>query len=341
MHRTISNAIIWPALLSFSALAQAQLSVSINLAPPPLPVYVQPEIPSDGFMWTPGYWAWDGNGNDYFWVPGTWVSAPYQGAMWTPGYWGNNGGAFAWNSGYWSDHIGFYGGINYGHGYTGTGYQGGHWDHGAFSYNRAANNMGSIRVANTYSRQFNASRQDHTSFNGGKGGVMVAPPRDAHAENGHARTNPTDQQVQHETAARGRTELHLATNHGVPQIAATPKAGTFEAPDAVPATNRQITTHSTPHTPAVMRESAPVHPAAVIQPPREPEQAARPPAAAQAAHASEQPPHQEMRHEQPARPAEQATHASEQPPQQEMHHEQPARPAERTPAENEQEHKER
>ncbi len=88
------------------------IGVSIRIAPPALPVYEQPICPGDGFMWTPGYWGYaDG---DYFWVPGTWVRAPFVGGLWTPGYWGWGGGLYAWHAGYWGRHIGFYGGVNYG-----------------------------------------------------------------------------------------------------------------------------------------------------------------------------------------------------------------------------------
>jgi len=38
-------------------------------------------------------------------------------------YWGWGGNAFAWNEGYWGSTIGFYGGVNYGFGYGGVGYQ--------------------------------------------------------------------------------------------------------------------------------------------------------------------------------------------------------------------------
>src|ERR1035438_219439 len=63
--------------------------------PPPLPDYDQPQAPGDGYLWTPGYWAWDQDG--YYWVPGAWVEAPYEGALWTPGYWG-----------YWNNSYGYY-----------------------------------------------------------------------------------------------------------------------------------------------------------------------------------------------------------------------------------------
>ena len=41
------------------------------------------------------------------------------------GYGDSGGGAFFWHEGYWGPHVGFYGGINYGFGYWGHGYEGG------------------------------------------------------------------------------------------------------------------------------------------------------------------------------------------------------------------------
>ena len=89
MHiRTI--ALIRSALLAVMILAvpaglSAQFAVSITIGPPALPIYEQPPIPTDGYLWTPGYWSY--TSNDYYWVPGTWVIAPSFGLLWTPGYW--------------------------------------------------------------------------------------------------------------------------------------------------------------------------------------------------------------------------------------------------------------
>ena len=106
----------------------------VSQAPPALPTYEQPESPGDGNIWTPGYWAFGRGG--YFWVPGAWVQAPYEYALWTPGYWGYQPTGYFWNAGYWGRSVGFYGGINYGFGYFGTGYCGGYWNSGRFFYNR-------------------------------------------------------------------------------------------------------------------------------------------------------------------------------------------------------------
>ncbi len=94
------------------------LSITANVAPPPLPVYTQPVIPGDGYLWTPGYWAYGDEG--YYWVPGVWVRPPHFGVLWTPAYWGYGGGVYGFYAGYWGPHIGFYGGINYGFGYGGV-----------------------------------------------------------------------------------------------------------------------------------------------------------------------------------------------------------------------------
>src|SRR6516164_8903102 len=33
-------------------------AMSVDVPPPPLPVYEQPTIPGPGLIWVPGYWAW-------------------------------------------------------------------------------------------------------------------------------------------------------------------------------------------------------------------------------------------------------------------------------------------
>ncbi|MGB0105593.1 MAG: hypothetical protein WBP51_15420, partial [Candidatus Sulfotelmatobacter sp.] len=115
--------------------------MAIRIGPPALPVYEQPLCPGDGYLWTPGYWAYDYDASDYYWVPGTWVMAPETGFLWTPAYWGWGGDGFVFYDGYWGPHIGFYGGINYGFGYFGVGFEGGRWDNGHFFYNRSVNNV--------------------------------------------------------------------------------------------------------------------------------------------------------------------------------------------------------
>ena len=138
------------ALLVLSHAAFSQVVISVSFGPPALPVYEQPICPEDGYIWTPGYWAYDDD-DGYYWVPGTWVEAPQPGYLWTPGYWGwGDEGVFIFHDGYWGEHVGFYGGINYGYGYSGRGYEGGRWDNGHFFYNRSVNRVNETIIHNTY-----------------------------------------------------------------------------------------------------------------------------------------------------------------------------------------------
>jgi len=137
---TMLAAAIAGALLFTPTAANARGFVSVGFAPPVIPVYAQPIAPGYGYIWTPGYWAYGDDG--YYWVDGAWVDPPYEGALWTPGYWGWGGGVYFWNAGYWGRRVGYYGGINYGFGYFGTGFWGGYWRGGRFMYNGAYNHLG-------------------------------------------------------------------------------------------------------------------------------------------------------------------------------------------------------
>jgi hypothetical protein len=175
--------------------ASAQIGASITVAPPGLPIYSQPLIPSVGYIWTPGFWAYGPYG--YYWVPGTWVLPPAVGLLWTPGYWGWVNDAYVWNTGYWGPQVGFYGGVNYGFGYTGSGYDGGYWNNGALYYNRAANNIGGTNITNVYTKNINVNQSvTNIAYNGGPGGVRAQPtPAEVAASHEH-RIPPTSVQVQ-------------------------------------------------------------------------------------------------------------------------------------------------
>ena len=240
-----------PALFTAGA-ASAQVAISVTIAPPELPVYEQPLCPGDGYIWTPGYWAWDGE--DYYWVPGTWVLAPQVGYFWTPPYWGWGGSAFIFYAGYWGPVVGFYGGINYGFGYFGHGFVGGRWEGGHFFYNSAVWHVDPHVVHNVYEERVNVRENVRVSYNGGRGGIDARPTREEEAAEHERHLPPVQDQIRHEEAARSNRELRNSVNHGRPPVTATPRPGEFNGHGAAPA--RETTRTETPsgHT------NNPVHP---------------------------------------------------------------------------------
>src|SRR5712692_1876033 len=245
-----------------SAASFAQVGISISFGPPALPVYEQPYCPAEGYLWTPGYWAYDYDYDDYYWVPGTWVEAPEVGFLWTPGYWAWRDDGFFFNEGYWGPHVGFYGGIPYGFGYFGEGYEGGRWDNGRFFYNRSVNNVNVTNIHNVYNTTvITNTTVNRVSYNGGTGGINARPrPEDAIAAR-EKHVPPVAVQTQHVQAARANPQLRASANQGRPPVAATPKPGAFNDRAVVPAKEA-----GAPYHPPAKRAAAP--PAANAPAPR-------------------------------------------------------------------------
>ncbi|HTP48394.1 MAG TPA: hypothetical protein VMQ50_15890, partial [Casimicrobiaceae bacterium] len=207
--------------------SQGAVFVSVAIAPPPIPVYTQPICPGPGYIWAPGYWAWDPV-SGYYWVPGAWVIAPFVGALWTPGYWGWANGAYVWHAGYWGTHVGFYGGINYGFGYFGVGYSGGNWRGNTFYYNTSVTHV-NVRTVNNYvyTQQVTRATTSRVAFNGGPGGISRQPTAQERVAQRDQRSGPTSVQQEQERVARSDRSQLASVNHGNPGVMATPRAGTL------------------------------------------------------------------------------------------------------------------
>jgi hypothetical protein len=208
----------------------AQVGVRITIAPPELPAYEQPICPGDGYIWTPGYWAWD---SEYYWVPGTWVMAPEVGFLWTPGYWGWGGDGFIFNAGYWGTSVGFYGGIDYGFGYFGHGYEGGRWEKGHFFYNQALNHVDTKVIHNVYTARVNETI-NRVSYNGGNGGINARATAQQEATAHGKHIPPVTAQTQHAWSAHNSPQQRLSANHGAPGVAATARPNTAIHPKELP-----------------------------------------------------------------------------------------------------------
>jgi hypothetical protein len=207
------RSLVFAAFLALPLASFAQVDISVNFAPPVLPVVEQPPCPVDGYIWTPGYWGYE---NDYYWVPGAWVAPPSVGLLWTPAWWGWNNGAYVFNQGYWGPTVGFYGGINYGYGYTGNGYWGGRWAGNSFQYNTYVSHVDKSVIHNTYvnrnvNKQVNANR---ASFNGPNG--VKAQPNAQQKAAAEKKVPPTSQQLERQNAAKQDPKLQAKNNQGHP-----------------------------------------------------------------------------------------------------------------------------
>jgi hypothetical protein len=227
---TIAAAVMLPLATVATPKAHAGIFIQVGFAPPALPVYVQPPIPGEGYIWTPGYWAYGDAG--YYWVPGVWVLAPQPGYLWTPAWWGWEGGYYRWHGGYWGPHVGYYGGINYGFGYGGIGFCGGEWRGGHFFYNSAVANFGGgYHPTNVYvDREVvvhnTIINNNHYAFNG-PGGVNRQPSPEETRFSGEAHLQPTSAQAQHEGFAAKDRSQYAAFNGGHPGTTAAANVGAY------------------------------------------------------------------------------------------------------------------
>ena len=196
----------------FGAHACAGIQLSVTIAPPPIAVFDQPVCPGDGYIWTPGYYQYGDYG--YYWVPGQWVLPPSAGLLWTPGYWGFVHGRYTWHEGYWGSQVGFYGGINYGNGYNGSGFTGGRWEGNVFRLNTAVSKVDHDLMHNTYVDRtvVREVKGPNHAFNG-RGGIKAQPsPKEVEVSRAPHQA-PTKEQVSQAQEAHGN---HLAA-HGTPR----------------------------------------------------------------------------------------------------------------------------
>lgn len=54
----------------------------------------------DNVVWISGYWAFDDERDEFFWISGIWRAVP-AGVQWIPGYWVSVDGGYQWVSGLW------------------------------------------------------------------------------------------------------------------------------------------------------------------------------------------------------------------------------------------------
>ena len=98
-------AIFTPALVAPAAFtpaaAQANLNIGLTIGtPPPAPIYEPIPAPRVGFVWAPGFWAWEGG--RHVWHAGNWMPER-RGYHWVPDRWAQAHGGWQREAGHW-DH---------------------------------------------------------------------------------------------------------------------------------------------------------------------------------------------------------------------------------------------
>ena len=85
------------AVLPIVSRAAVDVSIGIVVGPPAPLVEVVP-APRPGYVWAPGYWAWDGH--RHFWIDGHWAIAR-PGYRWVPERWVRRGHHWYMERGRW------------------------------------------------------------------------------------------------------------------------------------------------------------------------------------------------------------------------------------------------
>jgi hypothetical protein len=94
----LSVLIALSAALSAGYAARSNAAViEVEVAPPAPRVIVAPP-PRPGFIWAPGFWAW--NGHEHVWRDGRWISERH-GYHWVPDRWDEHHGHWRYAAGHW------------------------------------------------------------------------------------------------------------------------------------------------------------------------------------------------------------------------------------------------
>ena len=167
--------------------------IQADEAPPPLPEYDQPPIPAPGYLWTPGYWAW--NNVDYYWVPGVWVEPPQPGCCGLPAIGGLSAASMPSEpaiGGRTSDSTAA---STTASAIPAAAMKADAGRASNFFYNTAVNSVRSTQVTNVYNSPVvvnNVTTINRVSFNGGKGGIVAAPTPQETLAASEPRVPPTE-----------------------------------------------------------------------------------------------------------------------------------------------------
>ena len=97
--KLLVSALLAVGLAVPAASQAAHVGIGINIGPPAAVVEAPPPPPQPGYIWTPGYWSW--NGVQYVWVPGHYVLGR-PGWRWVPEHYVQRGPYYTFVPGHWA-----------------------------------------------------------------------------------------------------------------------------------------------------------------------------------------------------------------------------------------------
>jgi len=100
IRKLVAAALLAATAAIGSTTASARTYIDIEVAPPP-PRYEPVPPARAGYVWAPGYWAWDGYHHQ--WHRGRWVHERH-GYAWVPHHWAHNGDRWRFDEGHWERH---------------------------------------------------------------------------------------------------------------------------------------------------------------------------------------------------------------------------------------------
>ena len=92
-------ALLIAGLLSADLACASPGRVYVRVGPPVPVVEARVVAPGPGYVWTEGFYRWDGRA--YVWVPGRYVRPPRARAAWVPGHWARERRGWYWVDGHW------------------------------------------------------------------------------------------------------------------------------------------------------------------------------------------------------------------------------------------------
>lgn len=94
----LAQSLVLAVAMAAGSAALAQVSFNVQVGPPPLLVEAVPPMPP-GYVWAPGYWAW--NHDRHIWVRGR-SMMQRTGYRWEPDRWEQRGDGYVRQPGNWT-----------------------------------------------------------------------------------------------------------------------------------------------------------------------------------------------------------------------------------------------